>query len=30
MHCPFCFTVATKVIDSRLVGGGSFVVCLRQ
>jgi hypothetical protein len=20
MHCPFCFAVDTKVIDSRLVG----------
>ncbi len=23
MHCPFCFAVDTKVIDSRLVGEGS-------
>ncbi|EEQ4689714.1 transcriptional regulator NrdR, partial [Escherichia coli] len=22
MHCPFCFAVDTKVIDSRLVGEG--------
>ena len=26
MHCPFCFAVDTKVIDSRLVGEGSCVV----
>ncbi len=25
MHCPFCFAVDTKVIDSRLVGEGSSV-----
>lgn len=25
MHCPFCSATETKVIDSRLVGGGSQV-----
>lgn len=25
MHCPFCTTQDTKVIDSRLVGGGSEI-----
>ena len=30
MHCPFCFAVDTKVIDSRLVGEGSSVRRRRQ
>ncbi|EKT53547.1 transcriptional regulator NrdR [Providencia sneebia] len=30
MHCPFCSTVDTKVIDSRLVGEGSQVRRRRQ
>lgn len=25
MHCPFCTATETKVIDSRLVGGGSQI-----
>jgi hypothetical protein len=28
MHCPFCFAVDTKVIDSRLVGEGSSVAAV--
>ncbi|CAY75253.1 Transcriptional repressor nrdR [Erwinia pyrifoliae DSM 12163] len=30
MHCPFCSTVDTKVIDSRLVGEGTSVRRRRQ
>ncbi len=30
MHCPFCSTVDTKVIDSRLVGEGTQVRRRRQ
>lgn len=30
MHCPFCFAVDTKVIDSRTVGEGSSVRRRRQ
>lgn len=30
MHCPFCFAVDTKVIDSRLVGEGASVRRRRQ
>lgn len=30
MHCPFCSTVDTKVIDSRLVGEGASVRRRRQ
>ncbi len=30
MHCPFCFAVDTKVIDSRLVSEGSSVRRRRQ
>lgn len=30
MHCPFCFTTDTRVIDSRLVGEGASVRRRRQ
>ncbi len=30
MHCPFCFTSDTRVIDSRLVGEGASVKRRRQ
>ena len=30
MHCPFCHADDTKVIDSRLVGGGSQIRRRRQ
>lgn len=30
MHCPFCFAVETKVIDSRLAGAGTSVRRRRQ
>ncbi|MCL8377974.1 transcriptional regulator NrdR, partial [Escherichia coli] len=30
MHCPFCFAVDTKVIDSHIVGDRSSVSRSRQ